>query len=51
MTKNFLQDGKWIENPNAVQIVLCKCGGKYIKTRPNQTSCLPCAKVLAQSNK
>jgi hypothetical protein len=47
MTKNFLQDGKWIENPNAVQVVVCACGGKYIKTRPMQTSCLPCAKALA----
>lgn len=51
MTKNFLQDGKWIENPNEVQVVLCKCGGKYIKTRPNQAMCLSCAKALSQATK
>jgi hypothetical protein len=47
MTKNFLQDGKWIEKPTAVAVVMCKCGGKYIKTRPKQTACLQCMKSFA----
>lgn len=48
MTKNFLQDGKWIENPNTIQVVICACGNKYIKTRDVQTKCLSCMKELAQ---
>ena len=43
MSKNFFKKGKWIENPNTVMVVKCACGGKYIKTRPQQTSCLRCA--------
>lgn len=46
MSKNFMKNGKWIDNPNTVQIVKCECGNKYIKTRDGQTSCLSClAKV------
>jgi len=43
MSKNFMQNGKWIDSPRAATIVVCACGGKYIKTREAQTTCLPCA--------
>lgn len=42
MAKTFHKDGKWIDNPNAVRVVLCTCGNKYIKTRENQNACLSC---------
>ena len=42
MSKNFLKDGKWIDNPNTVAVVTCSCGNKYIKTRAGQTHCLRC---------
>ncbi len=43
MSKNFMKDGHWIENPNTVSVLTCDCGGKYIKTREGQDSCLRCA--------
>jgi hypothetical protein len=36
MAKTFKKDGKWIENPNVIAVVVCSCGNKYIKTRKNQ---------------
>ena len=42
MSKNFFKDGKWIDNPSAPKVVVCVCGGKYIKTRPQQIRCLRC---------
>lgn len=42
MSKNFMQNGKWIDNPNAPAVVLCSCGNKYIKTREKQGVCLRC---------
>jgi hypothetical protein len=42
MTKNFMQDGKWTDNPREPKVILCACGSKYIKTRPNQSVCLSC---------
>lgn len=43
MAKTFFKDGKWIDNPNAVAVLVCHCGGKYIKTRLDQEECLSCA--------
>lgn len=42
MSKNFLQNGKWIDNPHTVKVSVCSCGNKYIKTRPGQRTCIPC---------
>ncbi|HEV3245061.1 MAG TPA: hypothetical protein VG102_01765 [Candidatus Paceibacterota bacterium] len=42
MSKNFMQNGKWIDNPNELIVLVCTCGNKYIKTRPEQTHCLQC---------
>jgi hypothetical protein len=54
MAKTFLKNGKWIDNPNATTVVVCACGEKYIKTRPNQTQCLRCSadkKTLEKNTK
>ena len=48
MSKNFMKDGKWIDNPNAPAVVLCKCGNKYIKTREGQLECLRCLNLLTK---
>lgn len=37
-----MKNGKWIDNPNETAVVVCECGGKYIKTRPLQSVCLHC---------
>lgn len=42
MAKTFFKDGKWTDNPNGPAVVSCKCGNKYIKTRPEQNACLSC---------
>ncbi len=42
MGKNFFKDGKWIDNPDEITVIECECGGKYIKTRKEQSSCLRC---------
>jgi hypothetical protein len=42
MSKNFMKNGKWIDNPKAPSVVLCPCGNKYIKTREGQRACLRC---------
>ena len=42
MSKNFFKDGKWIDNPNEVVVIVCECGNKYIKTREEQETCLRC---------
>jgi len=42
MSKNFFKDGKWIDKVEEVVVLECECGGKYIKTREEQTSCLRC---------
>jgi hypothetical protein len=49
MSKNFMQNGRWIDNPNTVIIVKCRCGNKYIKTRLLQDRCLTCLKVLREA--
>ena len=48
MSKNFMKNGKWIDNPNSVAVSVCPCGGKYIKTRQGQKECLRC---LAESKR
>ncbi|HVS79616.1 MAG TPA: hypothetical protein VHF05_01425 [Candidatus Paceibacterota bacterium] len=40
--KTFQKNGKWVEHPGATRILECACGTKYIKTRPNQESCIKC---------
>ena len=42
MSKNFMKNGKWIDNPNKPDIRECTCGNKYIKTRKEQRVCLRC---------
>src|SRR3989338_3229242 len=46
MAKTFFQDGKWIDNPNAVVVVVCECGNRYIKTRDEQETCLTCLALI-----
>jgi len=38
----FTQRGKWVEKPRRCEILICICGGKYLKTRPGQINCLKC---------
>jgi len=40
--KHFQKDGKWIVKPTKTEILLCKCGNKYIKTREGQKNCVRC---------
>ena len=40
--KHFQKDGKWISRPSKTEILVCVCGGKYIKTRKDQTLCIKC---------
>lgn len=42
MSKNFMKNGRWIDNPNKPAVVVCACGNKYIKTRRGQTECIAC---------
>lgn len=46
MVKNFMKDGKWIDNPDAPKVVMCDCGNKYIKTRARQHACLRCMSLV-----
>src|SRR6185437_289113 len=41
-TKNFQQDGHWIETTEKTPILICECGNSYLKTRPGQKICLRC---------
>ncbi|MDD5068582.1 MAG: hypothetical protein PHS53_04525 [Candidatus Pacebacteria bacterium] len=34
--------GKWVEKVTKSTVLLCVCGNKYLKTRPGQTTCVPC---------
>ena len=34
--------GKWVEKKTRTEILLCICGGKYIKSRKDQTVCIRC---------
>ena len=43
MAKTFMKDGKWIDKTDAPVVLLCTCGGKYIKTREEQVLCLRCS--------
>ncbi len=49
MSKNFFKDGRWIDNPNAPKVVVCKCGNKYIKTREHQKVCLSCTGIASRA--
>lgn len=40
--KTFQQDGRWIERPQKIQIFICECSNRYLKTRPGQRKCLTC---------
>ena len=42
MSKNYMQNGKWVHKPSKVDVKICECGNKYIKTRPRQKLCLHC---------
>ncbi|PJA33451.1 MAG: hypothetical protein CO184_01920 [Candidatus Zambryskibacteria bacterium CG_4_9_14_3_um_filter_40_16] len=45
--KHFQKDGKWIVKPTKTEILLCKCGNKYIKTREGQKNCVRCLESLS----
>jgi hypothetical protein len=34
--------GKFIERPRRTETLVCACSNRYIKTRKNQTECVPC---------
>jgi len=37
------EEGRWIERRKKSEIFLCPaCGTKYLKTRKNQSTCIPC---------
>ena len=40
--KKAVQRGKYVYKPLVSVVVLCKCGNKYILTRPKQTMCVMC---------
>lgn len=42
MSKNFFQNGKWVDGPGKPAVLTCVCGNKYIKTREAQTVCVRC---------
>ena len=48
MSKNFMKDGKWVDNPHKVEVKTCECGNKYIKTRANQRVCLQCVSAVTK---
>ncbi|MFM2357942.1 MAG: hypothetical protein RJA61_679 [Candidatus Parcubacteria bacterium] len=40
--KHQNQPGKWVERPRRMEILVCACGNKYIKTRDRQKTCIRC---------
>jgi hypothetical protein len=40
--KTFQQDGHWIIKPRKTPINICECGTRYLKTRPQQRTCIRC---------
>ena len=34
--------GKWIYKTTISEVLLCKCGNKYLKTRKGQETCVKC---------
>ncbi len=42
MKKNGKRIVHWYERPLKVPVQVCVCGNKYVKTRKNQKTCLPC---------
>lgn len=34
--------GHWTAAPRRTTTLVCRCGERYIKTRPGQTTCLAC---------
>ncbi len=46
---SFSKIGKWVEKKTIAEILLCSCGNKYIKTRPDQKVCIRCiAKTIVR---
>ena len=45
-TKTFQKNGHWVEKKSVTPIVLCECGNRYLKTRPNQKVCLRCMSAM-----
>jgi hypothetical protein len=43
----FHKTGKWVEKVTLSTILVCTCGGKYIKTRPHQLMCVKCMAKVA----
>jgi hypothetical protein len=41
-TKTFLKNGQWVEKRTTSPIYVCDCGVRYLKTRPDQKTCLQC---------
>ncbi len=44
-TKTFQLDGHWTHRKVKTEVIICTCGNKYIKTRPNQIVCVRCIGV------
>lgn len=40
--KHFQQDGHWIVRPRKSEVLTCRCGNRYLKTRPGQSVCIRC---------
>jgi hypothetical protein len=45
-TKTFQKNGHWVEKKGVTPILLCECGNRYLKTRPNQKVCLRCLSTM-----
>ena len=40
--KKPVQRGKFVYKPLMSIVIVCKCGNKYVATRPKQTTCVMC---------
>lgn len=40
--KHYMEDGHWVVKPRKTEVCVCKCGNRYLKTRPHQSACLRC---------
>lgn len=43
--KPIVKKGVWVERPRRMEILLCVCGNKYLKTRKDQVVCVKCINV------
>jgi hypothetical protein len=43
--KPIVKKGVWVERPRRMEILVCVCGNKYLKTRKDQVVCVKCINV------